>query len=122
MKFITIDKKEWAKGIERSRETYQLFGPVKDKNGFFIKNLENGILPDMDYSSSVMSVKSVLFPQTERMLFTTLDESQEDHHIMKRAQTDTTPRAVIGIRPYDAKAIELVKLNFDTPEYRDPYW
>ena len=122
MKFITIDKKNWAKGIEKSRETYRLFGPVKDKNGFFIRNLEKDMQPDMTCTDSVMSVKSVLFPQTEKILFTTLDEAKEDHHIMKSVEFDSTPRAVVGIRPYDAKAIELVKLNFDTDEFRDPYW
>jgi hypothetical protein len=29
---------------------------------------------------------------------------------------------VIGVRPCDAKALALVKMNFDTPEYKDPYW
>ena len=122
MKFITIDKKDWAKGIEKSRKTYRLFGPVKDKNGFLIKSLENDTLPDMDYHDTIMSAKSVLFPQTEKMFRTTLDESQEDHHIMKRQKADYSPRAVVGIRPFDAKAIELVKLNFDTDDFRDPYW
>ncbi|MBW2654811.1 MAG: 4Fe-4S ferredoxin, partial [Deltaproteobacteria bacterium] len=79
-------------------------------------------MPDMEYYDSVMSAKSIIFPQTEKMLTATLDESQEDHHIMKKIETDDTPRAVIGIRPYDAKAMELVKLNFDTDDYRDPYW
>lgn len=122
MKFIMIDKKNWAKGIEKARQAYQLFGPVKDKNGSFIKPLENGTLPDMEHNDSVMSAKSVLFPQTETMLFANLDESDKDHHIMKKIQTDYSPRAVVGIKPYDAKAVELVKLNFDTSEYRDPYW
>ncbi len=122
MKFITIDKKEWDKGIEKSKKSYDLFGPVKDKNGFFIKKLENNTLPQMEYHDSVMSAKSVLFPQTEKILETTLDETQVDHHIMKRAKTDYSPRAVVGIRPYDAKAMQILNLNFDTDEYKDPYW
>ncbi len=122
MKFITIDKKNWAKGIEKSRETYRLFGPVKDKNGVFIRTLEKDILPDMTSNDSVMSVKSVLFPQTEKILFTSLDEAKEGHHIMKPVSSEFQKRAVLGIRPYDAKAIELVKMNFDTADYRDPYW
>ena len=88
MKFITIDKKNWARGVETSRQTYRLFGPVEDKNGVFIKQLDDGILPQMDYCDSVMSVKSVLFPQTEKMLITTLDESKPDHHIMKKPGND----------------------------------
>lgn len=122
MKFITIDKKDWAEGIDKSRGTYQLFGPVADKNGCQIKPLENGVQPEMEYTDSVLSAKSVLFPQSEKILFTSLNEADTDHHIMKRPDTAYTPRAVVGIRPYDAKAIQLVKMNFDTKDYRDPYW
>jgi len=122
MKFITIDKKDWAKGIDKSRGTYQLFGPVTDKNGCQIRALADDVQPEMDYTDSVLSAKSVLFPQSEKILFTSLDESKEDHHIMKRPDTDYSPRAVVGIRPYDARAVQLVKMNFDTKDYRDPYW
>ena len=41
---------------------------------------------------------------------------------MKEAAKDYSPRAVVGIRPCDAKAMQLVRLNFDTPEVKDPYW
>ena len=124
MKFITIDKKDWACGIENSKKTYELFGPVKDKDDFIIKKLGHNILPEMDYDDSVMSAKSVIFPQTEKILMTTLDESQEDHHIMKKTGTNYLPRAVVGIRPYDAKAMQIINLNFDNDnnDYKDPYW
>ena len=56
------------------------------------------------------------------MLEFSLDESREDHHQMRAVAKDYSPRAVLGLRPCDAKAIELVKLNFDTDEYKDPYW
>ncbi|WDP88687.1 MAG: 4Fe-4S dicluster domain-containing protein [Desulfobacter sp.] len=122
MKFITIDKKDWTKGIDKSRETYQLFGPVTDENGCQIQPLGADAQPEMEYTDSVLSAKSVLFPQSEKILNACLDEAVEGHHIMKRAEADYTPRAVVGIRPYDAKAVQLVKLNFDTEDYRDPYW
>ncbi len=122
MKFISIDKNDWTRGIDKSREKYQLFGPVKDENGCLIKKLEPDVQPDMGLHESVMSAKSVIFPQTEKILNASLDESIENHHIMQRAKTDYSPRAVLGIRPYDAKAMELVKLNFDTKDFKDPYW
>ena len=122
MKFISIDKNDWTRGIDKSREKYQLFGPVKDENGCLIKKLEPDVQPDMGLHESVMSAKSVVFPQTEKILNASLDESIENHHIMQRAKTDYSPRAVLGIRPYDAKAMELVKLNFDTKDFKDPYW
>jgi ferredoxin len=122
MKFITIDKNNWTPGIDRSRNAYRVFGPVLDENGCQIKPLAPDMQPEMDASVTVMSAKSVLFPQTEKLLTATLDESRADHHIMKPVEKDETPRVVLGIRPYDAKAVQLVKLNFDNPDYQDPYW
>jgi sulfhydrogenase subunit beta (sulfur reductase) len=69
-----------------------------------------------------LSPKDLIFPQSEIMLEYSLDESREDHHIMREAARDDAPRAVVGIRPCDARAVQLVKLNFDTPEVKDPYW
>ena len=51
-----------------------------------------------------------------------LDEKDPDHHIYKELPGDDVPRIVFGIRPCDAKALALVKMNFDTEEYQDPYW
>ena len=122
MKVIKIDKKEWPGGVDRSRASYGLFGPVKDTTHNIFKKLDKDQQPDMDAEDTVLSPKSVLFPQSEKILTASLDESKEGHHIMHRAEADYAPRAVLGIKPCDAKAILLVKLNFDTEEYRDPYW
>jgi ferredoxin len=122
MRFITIDKKNWTQGIDQSRKTYQVFGPVRDENGCQIKPLALDTYPEMDVAVTVMSPKSVLFPQTEKILTATLDESKEDHHIMKPVENNDMPRVVLGIRPYDARAVQLLKLNFDNPDFQDPYW
>ncbi len=122
MKIIKIDKQEWEQGIDKAREKYQLFGPQKDQDAYHMKSLEKDQMPDMGYCDTILSPKSILFPQTEKMMTADLDESLDDHHILKEVETSKNPRAVLGIKPYDAKAVELVKLNFDTREYRDPYW
>lgn len=122
MKFITINKDEWDNGLQQSRETYELFGPAEDKNGFLFKKLDPDCLPEMDYHDSVMSPKAVLFPQTEKIMGTSLNESDPDHHIMKRDDAPIPPRAVVGIHPYDAKAVQILDMNFNTDTYKDPYW
>lgn len=122
MKIVKINKKDWDKGLDAARASYQLFGPVQDKTSHVIRKLDSTEYPDMVYTDMTLSAKSILFPQSEIMLTTSLNESDPDHHIFQRYETDYSPRAVIGIRPYDAKAIELVRLNFDTDDYRDPYW
>lgn len=122
MSVVKIDKNNFKQGVDKARGEYQLFGPAKDKDRHTIRQLGRGEYPDMEHPDSVLSAKSVLFPQTENMLYATLDESDPDHHIMKPVDTDYASRAVIGIRPYDAKAIELLHLNFDNGDYRDPYF
>ena len=125
MKIIKINKKEWEQGIDKARKEYRLFGSVKDKNCYLVKELEENDYPEMDSSAvadTVLSAKSVIFPQTEKMLSATLDESNDNHHIMERVDTDYSPRAVLGIKPYDAKAFKFLELNFNTEEYKDPYF
>ncbi|MCD6225223.1 MAG: 4Fe-4S dicluster domain-containing protein [Deltaproteobacteria bacterium] len=122
MKVIKIDKTNWAEGIENLRDSYNLTGPVQGEKFYNFKKLDNGEAPDLNYSNTRLSAKSIVFPQSEVMLNYTIDESKDDHHIMKEIDTDYSPRALIGLRPCDAKALILVKLNFDTTDYKDPYW
>ena len=122
MTLVKIDKNKWTDGLTAAADTYRLFGPVKEKDYHQFKALEKGQMPDTDLVNTRLSPKALLFPQSEEMLEYSLDESKADHHIMKPVARDDAPRAVVGIRPCDAKATLLVKLNFDTPDVKDPYW
>ncbi len=122
MKVIRIDKEEWAWGLERLDESFRLFGPVKQDKFHNFKKLGKGEPPDLNLSNTQLSPKSLIYPQSETMFEYTLDENQDDHHILKEIDKDYSPRAIIGIRPCDVKAFQLVRPNFDTPEYKDPYW
>jgi len=122
MKLVKLDKKQWSKGLDALRKAYRLYGPVKDQEYYSFKRLDRDEQPDFSFLNSRLSPKSMLFPQSEAIIKYSLDESEKDHHIMKAVEKDTTSRAILGIRPCDAKAVSLVNLNFDTPETKDPYW
>ena len=122
MKLVSIDKKQWEAGLDSLRASYRLLGPYKEKDTYSFKRLEEGEQPDFSFLNTRLSPKSLLFPQSEAIVEYSLDSREEDHHIMKAIEADESPRAVLGIRPCDAKAVTLVNLNFDTPEYKDPYW
>jgi ferredoxin len=122
MKIFSISKDDWSKGLAALSTSYRLFGPVKEEKFHNFKELTPGQLPDLSCLNTRLSPKSVIYPQSEAMFEYSLDESTEDHHIMKEVDKDYSPRAIIGIRPCDAKAFVLVGQNFDTPEYKDPYW
>lgn len=122
MKIININKNDWEAGIDKSRKAYNLVGPVAEKGTHVFRELDENELPDMEYTSTKLSPKSVVFPQTEILFNYTLDPKSDNQGDLVIPEIDNSARAVIGIRPYDSKAIQLVKMNFDTAEYKDPYW
>ena len=122
MKVIKIDKGKWDEGLEALKSSYTLFGPKKLDQSYEFKKLEKNESPDLTGLNTRMSAKGLIYPQTEAMFTYSLDENDENHHILQPSSKDYSPRAVIGIRPCDADAYLLVQRNFDTPEYKDPYW
>ena len=122
MKIYQIDQKRWQAGLKKLQKGYRLFGPVKDQEFFLFKPLNQGEAPNLAFQNTRLSAKGVIYPQSQAMFDYSLDEKDEDHHRMREAAYDDTPRALIGIRPCDADAFMLVGRNFDTPDYKDPYW
>lgn len=122
MKYIKIDKGDWSRGIDRLKASHLIFGPVEDHEFHNFKPLRDDALPDLSCLNTRLSPKFLVFPQTQMMFEYSLDENKADHHIMKEIGGDRSPRVAIGIRPCDAKAFLLVKQNFATSEYKDPYW
>jgi ferredoxin len=122
MKIISIDKQQWGAGLEKARSQYRLYGPVDEGQFHNFKLLGDGELPDFKFLNSRLSPKAAVYPQSEILFEYSLDENDPDHHLLKEAPKDYSPKALIGIRPCDADAFELVRKNFDAPEYKDPYW
>lgn len=123
MKIIKIDKNDWAAGLEKLRDGFRLIGPVREKSYHSFKTLEPGQQPDMAYTNSRLSPKYVIYPQSEIILECSMNEADPDYKIYKEPeQKRYEPKAVLGIRPCDADSFPLVRRNFDTDEYKDPYW
>jgi ferredoxin len=122
MKVVKVAKKDLAGDLDKLRSSYRLFGPVKGEKYYDFEELGPGQAPDLDFLNTRLSAKALIYPQSQIMLEYSLDPDREDHHVMKEVPVDDSPRVVIGIRPCDVKAMALVRRNFDTPEYRDPYW
>jgi sulfhydrogenase subunit beta (sulfur reductase) len=118
----TFTKEEWIKALEGLRQTYRIFVPVKEGDFHDFKVMEEGNKPDFSYQNTRLSPKSVIYPQSERMLEATVDESEARENIYKETHKEFPPQAIVGIRPCDAHGFQIIKVNFDTPEYRDPWW
>ena len=115
-------KEEWLGALEDLKASYQVYGPVKDGDFHTFMPLDGDKKPDFDYENSRLSPKSMIYPQSERMFEYSLDETEEDAQIVKESPKDYSPRAIVGIRPCDAHAFQIVKRNFDNPEFQDPWW
>lgn len=124
MKIIKIPKKDWKAGLERSKKSFRVYGPIQgnNKEHSYFGELEQGVEPDMSIERTGLSPKAIVFPRSEVMFEYTTDTAQEGCNIMQPPEKNYSPLAVVGIRPYDVAAMLLVKKNFDTSDYRDPYW
>jgi len=115
-------KEEWVKALEDLRDSSGIIVPVRDGDFHSFKPMENGTKPDFDFQNSRLSPKSAIYPQSERMFEYNLDENDPQAHILKESPKDFFPQAIVGIRPCDAFSFQMVKINFDNPQYRDPWW
>jgi len=115
-------KDKWIEVLDSLKDTYKIFVPVKDGDFHSFKSLDNGKRPDFDYQNTRLSPKSLVYPQSERMFEYSLDKNDPDANLLKESTKDYFPQAIVGIRPCDAHAFQIVRLNFDNPEYRDTWW
>ncbi|MEJ2723052.1 MAG: 4Fe-4S dicluster domain-containing protein [Deltaproteobacteria bacterium] len=117
-----FSKKDWVKVLESLKEDFKVFVPVKDGDFHYFRLLENDRKPSFDFQNTRLSPKSVIFPQSERMFEYSLDKGEEDAYVLKEAQKEFPLQLIAGIRPCDAFAFQLVRINFDNPQYQDPWW
>jgi hypothetical protein len=122
VKLVKIEKERFADFLNSLKGSYRLYGPVRQADMVNFVPIRDAADIDLSFQNSRLSPKSLFLPQSERMFEYSLDPSRDDANILKEVPKDYSPRAVIGIRPCDARAFELVDINFDTPRFRDPWW
>jgi sulfhydrogenase subunit beta (sulfur reductase) len=117
-----IRREDLERFIKALQKDYEVYAPVKEGDCHGFQLLKGDETVDLDFSNTRLSPKSLVLPQSERMFEFTLDETKEDAHILKEAPKEYPPSVIFGIRPCDAKALRLMNVNFDNPEFRDPWW
>jgi len=122
MKALNIKKQNFSDFLDRLKGSFRLYGPVRQEDIVHFMQIEKPADMDLSFQNSRLSPKSLFLPQSERMFEYSLDTAREDADILKEVSKDYLPCAVIGIRPCDARAFELVDVNFETPEFSDPWW
>ena len=117
-----IKKSELIQFIDRLLESYRVYAPVRQQDMTNFEEISAAEQVDLSLANTTMSPKSIMLPQSETMFEFTLDKTSDQAAILHETETDHSPRLIFGLRPCDAKAFQLLDLNFDTPAYRDPWW
>lgn len=117
-----FNKKDWVDTLKAARDSYGIFVPVREGDFHNFRPLEDRTIPNFDFFNTRLSPKSIVYPQSERMFECLNDPENPEKDILKETTKDYTAQAIVGIRPCDAQAFQIVKRNFDNPEYRDPWW
>lgn len=109
---------DWLKELKKS---FELVGPVtQGEQCNFAPLSEND--PDFSFQNTRISPKGLVQPASERMFQFTLNPEDPEAHILKEEPKKEPPRFLAGVRPCDARAFDLVRINFITPEFEDPWW
>lgn len=122
MSELKIKKEAFTDFLKGLKDACRLYGPVRHRGMVNFRQIGNAGDMDLSFRNSLLSPKSLFLPQSEPMFAYSLDHADKDAHILKEAPRDCPDCAVIGIRPCDALALELVDVNFHTAEFKDPWW
>jgi len=115
-------KKDWVDTLKAARESFRIFVPVREGDFHNFRPLEEGTIPNFNFFNTRLSPKHIIYPQSERMFECVNGPEDPEKGVLKETPKDYSPQAIVGIRPCDAQAFQIVKRNFDNTEYRDPWW
>jgi ferredoxin len=108
--------------VNQLMEKHRVFAPVRQHDMTNFQEISAAEQVDLSLANTTLSPKSIMLPQSEPMFEFTLDRAVDQAGTLLEVETDLTPQVIFGIRPCDAKAFQLLDLNFDTPAYKDPWW
>ncbi|MGD8314261.1 MAG: 4Fe-4S dicluster domain-containing protein [Syntrophobacterales bacterium] len=117
-----INKSDLPSLISRLMDHYRVYAPVRHQGMTNFQEISSADQVDLSLANTTLSPKSIMLPHSESMFEFSLDRTANQAGILLEVETDLAPRVIFGIRPCDAKAFQLLDLNFDTPAYQDPWW
>ncbi|MBN2065263.1 MAG: 4Fe-4S dicluster domain-containing protein [Candidatus Thermoplasmatota archaeon] len=119
MKKVLIKKKDLPSFFSQLIVRYRIFAPVEKNGLFWFRPIENFTEIALDFSNSTMPPKALFFQQTETLL---TFKKQSSSSIKIEIPAEKNKMAILfGIRPCDAKSIELLDTIF-LKDDEDPYY
>lgn len=119
---VYVPKEKMLLVIGRVMDRARVFAPVKEGHAHRFRLVNQPHHVDLTYQNSRLSPKELMHPPAEAMFAYSLKKGDPKEGILEEIPKALGPRVVWGIRPCDAKAFQLMDVNFMTREYVDPWW
>ncbi len=121
MEYMRLNKKNMAVFIEELRNKCEVWGPVKQGEQVKLAPISGAADINLDgFKNTTISPKEIFFPQSEIML--SFKREGEDANIYRDEQSLPPKKAIIGIRPCDARAFRILDMIFKNDQFADNYW
>lgn len=105
--------------IKKLMGNYRVFAPVETEGMSSFREIGSSEEVALDYQNSVIPPKGILFPQSEVMF---RYRSEEGRVTFQSTEEVERGMILLGARPCDVKAIQLLDLTFDGQDYKDVYF
>ncbi len=100
-------------------EKGKVFAPVSGKGGANFEEITNAGDATLDFYNTVLSPKSLFFPQTERMIRYRIEKDKTESEVLP---VESASQILLGVRPCDVRSFEIMDLLFEDGGLLDPYW
>ena len=114
-----IAKSQLNEFIARLMKSYAVYGPVEEEGIVSFRRLTAPEEIRLDYQNSKKPPKEAFFPQTETMFRYEMGKGRISLESTEEVEEE---RVLFGARPCDVRALELLDLVFDAPDYKDLYY
>jgi sulfhydrogenase subunit beta (sulfur reductase) len=96
-----------------------LIAPVREDAGFNFREVSDAQQVDLNFYNTLMSPKSVFFPQMEDFV-----RYQTGKSVLEAVPVEISlkPAFLFGVRPCDVKSFEIMDIHFSGTGAVDPYW
>lgn len=108
--------------IARLMAGRRLYAPTRREGELRFDLIASPEEATLDYANTRKAPKALLFPQTECLFTRAADADRADLSPLVAPPLDTTPTAILGLRPCDARALALLDAVFLQGDYCDPYY
>lgn len=106
--------------VQRLMADRRLYAPVR-RGGEVVFDAVRGAGEVLwEYTNTAKPPKALFFPPVERLM--AYAASARDHNALREVPLDETPSAILGVRPCDLHALEVLDAVFLGGAYRDPYY